>query len=103
MSEQQNTTGGFQAPPSVDSTANGAAQPPKNTGVMDKTKATKSAKKSVLAAQAAEQVEGAKSTKRDIQVVAIQKGWFDCKRIPIGKKFMVSEAEFSEKWMEKLK
>ena len=81
--EKQNTTGGFTPP-------TGNAETPKRGGVMTADKATKSAAKSV------------KATKRDIKVVAIDKGWFDCKRVPIGTKLQVSEDEFSDSWMQKI-
>lgn len=81
--ENENQAGGFTPPP-------GSAELPKAGGVVNQKAATKAATKAV------------KGTPRSIKVVAFAKGWFDCKRIEPGMKFMVSDAEFSEKWMEKI-
>ena len=75
--------GGFTPP-------TGNADLPKSGGVVNQKASTKAAAKSV------------KGTARDIKVVAVAKGWFDCKRIEPGMKFNVSEKEFSDKWMEKI-
>lgn len=82
--ENKNQAGAeFTAPPFV----SGNAELPKSSGQVTK---DNTAKKSV------------KTEKRTVKVVATDKGWFDCRRIQIGDKFMVSEQEFSEKWMEKI-
>lgn len=90
--------GGFSAPPTEDhgkagtedpKTTPGAATVPHNVGHITKDKLTKHVKKTS---------EG----QRTIKVKATQKGWFDCKRIIPEQKFMVSEQEFSELWMEKI-
>lgn len=83
MSEE-NQAGAFTAPPAV---ASGNADVNKNVGQVSKKSAT---------------AKVAKPTARNIKVVAIDKGWFDCKRIVPGQKFAVSAEEFSEKWMEKI-
>lgn len=87
MENQENQAGaGFTAPPVL----SGNADLPKSGGrvtVKSETQAaTKSAKKNV----------------RDINVVALEKGWFDCMRIVAGDKFKVSEQEFSSRWMQKI-
>ena len=84
---EENQAGGFTAPSSVKS---GNADLPKAGGQVTKKSVSKEAMNSV------------KTIKRDIKVVAISKGWFDCRRIEPGVKFMVSSTEFSEKWMEKI-
>lgn len=84
---EENQKGGFTAPASVKA---GNAEAPKFAGQVTKKSTSKEALNSV------------KSTKRDVKVVAMTKGWFDCKRIEPGMKFMVSDSEFSEKWMEKI-
>lgn len=90
MSEVQNQDGaGFSAPPAIKKNE-GAADTPKAGGVLTAKKASGAAAKST------------KSTKRDIKVVAIDKGWFDCKRVLPGMKFTVSEQEFSASWMQKI-
>lgn len=84
--EKENQAGaGFTAPPAV-SESNGNAEVPKNGGVVTQKSATAKVAKKV----------------RNIKVMAIDKGWFDCKRIEVGMKFNVSAEEFSEKWMQKL-
>jgi hypothetical protein len=86
MSEVQDGAG-FTAPSTISS---GAAEMPKNGGVVTKKSATKEAVKST------------KGAGRNIKVMAIAKGWFDCKRIDPGMKLTVSESEYSEKWMQKI-
>lgn len=83
--ENQNQAGGFTPPTGI-----GNAELPKSGGLVNQKSTTKAAAASV------------KENKRNIKVVAIAKGWFDCKRIVPGTKFMVSAQEFSEKWMEKI-
>ena len=84
--DQENQAGaGFTAPPSI-----GNAEAPKNDGVVTKKKAAKEA------------VASTKKVNRNIKVVAIDKGWFDAKRIAVGTKFNVSEEEFSAKWMQEI-
>lgn len=83
MSEE-NQAGAFTAPPAI---ASGNAMPNKNAGQVSKKSATEKVTKPAA---------------RNIKVVAIDKGWFDCKRIVPGQKFAVAEHEFSEKWMEKI-
>ena len=83
MSEE-NQAGAFTAPPAVTS---GNADFNKNAGQVSKKSAT---------------AKVAKPAGRNIKVVAIDKGWFDCKRIVPGQKFAVAEHEFSDKWMEKI-
>ena len=83
--DNKNQAGGFTPP-----TGMGNAELPKAGGVVSQKSTTKAA------------LTSAKETKRNIKVVAIAKGWFDCKRIVPGTKLMVSEQEFSEKWMEKI-
>lgn len=85
MDKENQAGAGFTAPPSV-----GNAEPPKNDGVVTKKKAAKEATAST------------KKVVRNIKVVAIDKGWFDAKRIAVGTKFNVSEEEFSEKWMQEI-
>jgi hypothetical protein len=85
VQEDNQAGAGFTAPPSV-----GNAEPSKNGGVVTKKKASKEA------------TESAKKVVRNIKVVAIDKGWFDCKRIAVGTKFNVSEEEFSAKWMQEI-
>ena len=84
---EENQAGGFTAPTSVKS---GNADLPKHGGQVTKKSVSKEAMNAV------------KTTKRDIKVVAIAKGWFDCRRIEPGMKFMVTSTEFSDKWMEKI-
>ena len=84
MSEVQKA-GGFTAPP-----VHGAAEVPKAGGVVTKKSMTKEA------------TESSKKAVRNIKVVAIGKGWFDTDRMDVGAKFMVSEQEFSDKWMQKI-
>ena len=83
MSEE-NQAGAFTAPPAVTS---GNADVNKNVGQVSKKSAT---------------AKVAKPTARNIKVVAIDKGWFDCKRIVPGQKFAVSAEEFSAKWMQEI-
>lgn len=84
MENKEKQVGAFQAPENV-----GNAEAPKAGGQVTKKSLTKAA---------------ADSTKvvRNIKVMAIAKGWFDCKRIEPGVKFNVSEKEFSPNWMEKI-
>ena len=83
--ENTKNKGAFTAPPTV----TGNAELPVNTGVMDAKKASKKA------------IEETKKS-RNIKVVALDKGWFDCTRVEPGTKFVVSEEEFSSIWMEKI-
>ena len=85
MDNENQAGAGFTAPPSV-----GNAEVPKNDGVVTKKKASKEA------------VASTKKVVRNIKVVAIDKGWFDSKRIAVGTKFNVSEEEFSAKWMQEI-
>lgn len=85
MDKENQAGAGFTAPPSI-----GNAEPPKNDGVVTKKKAAKEATAST------------KKVVRNIKVVAIDKGWFDAKRIAVGTKFNVSEEEFSAKWMQEI-
>ncbi len=64
----------------------GNAEPPVEGGIINKKTLVKETSKPV----------------RNIKVVALDKGFFDHARIEPGDKFMVSEQEFSELWMEKI-
>lgn len=81
--DNSNQVGGFTPP-------FGNAEVPKSGGVVSQKSTTKAAMAST------------KETKRNIKVVATARGWFDCKRIVPGTKFMISAQEFSDKWMEKI-
>lgn len=88
---ENKNTGGFTPPQAANvEPFEGAAEVPTNKG--------KVTKKSLTEKSSTEE----KSKKRNIKVEATDKGFFDFERKEIGDKFMVSEQEFSEKWMIKI-
>lgn len=82
--------GGFTPPNKGNS---GPAEPPKNTGVVTARTASKVARKAANPPDGQERFD----------VIATQTGWFNCERIEPDTKFRVTEQEFSERWMRRLK